>query len=208
MAAECLWRAVSVFQPVLININPKTTTADGTCGNTTATLRLNDGNSTSIAFTFVVVSNLFYIKLSPTVLHDDHSWWNPSAGGRLFPDGKQNWLADWLKRNRELGKSCRKCKTEVNVLDFVKHVFLKLKTQNCTLTVVSCLLNRKIQVQMYQNFIWKRWMLHCSTIWMVLVSNGICLKASISFYPMYVSIKYFWLIFFFNAIPGYCYFYF
>ncbi|NWQ75049.1 LAMP2 protein, partial [Columbina picui] len=41
---------VSKDKPVLININPKTTSADGTCGNTTATLRLNDGNSTLIAF--------------------------------------------------------------------------------------------------------------------------------------------------------------
>ena len=51
---------MSVFQPLLININPKTTSADGTCGNTTATLKLNDGNSTLIGFTFVVVSNFFY----------------------------------------------------------------------------------------------------------------------------------------------------
>lgn len=55
---------LSVFQPLLININPKTTSADGTCGNTTATLKLNDGNSTLISFTFVVVSNFFHFKLS------------------------------------------------------------------------------------------------------------------------------------------------
>ncbi|RMC08106.1 hypothetical protein DUI87_15137 [Hirundo rustica rustica] len=41
-------------KPVLININPKTTIADGACGNTTATLKLNDGNGTLIGFTFAV----------------------------------------------------------------------------------------------------------------------------------------------------------
>ncbi|NXJ74043.1 LAMP2 protein, partial [Trogon melanurus] len=41
---------VSQDKPLLININPKTTTADGTCGNRTATLKLNDGNSTLIGF--------------------------------------------------------------------------------------------------------------------------------------------------------------
>ncbi|XP_066194546.1 lysosome-associated membrane glycoprotein 2 isoform X1 [Sylvia atricapilla] len=45
---------VSQDKPLLININPKTTIADGACGNTTATLRLNDGNSTLIGFTFAV----------------------------------------------------------------------------------------------------------------------------------------------------------
>ncbi|NWU98351.1 LAMP2 protein, partial [Upupa epops] len=41
---------VSQDKPLLININPKTTVADGACGNTTATLKLNDGNSTLIGF--------------------------------------------------------------------------------------------------------------------------------------------------------------
>ncbi|XP_058280022.1 lysosome-associated membrane glycoprotein 2 isoform X2 [Hirundo rustica] len=45
---------VSRDKPVLININPKTTIADGACGNTTATLKLNDGNGTLIGFTFAV----------------------------------------------------------------------------------------------------------------------------------------------------------
>ncbi|XP_069723755.1 lysosome-associated membrane glycoprotein 2 isoform X1 [Phaenicophaeus curvirostris] len=45
---------ISQDKPRLININPKTTHADGACGNTTATLKLNDRNSTLIAFTFVV----------------------------------------------------------------------------------------------------------------------------------------------------------
>ncbi|KFP00725.1 Lysosome-associated membrane glycoprotein 2, partial [Calypte anna] len=55
---------VSQDKPHLININPKTTSADGTCGNTTATLKLNDGNSTLIAFMFAVVSDFFCFKLS------------------------------------------------------------------------------------------------------------------------------------------------
>ncbi|NXD64214.1 LAMP2 protein, partial [Eolophus roseicapillus] len=41
---------VSQDKPLLININPKTTSANGACGNTTATLKLNDGNSTLIGF--------------------------------------------------------------------------------------------------------------------------------------------------------------
>lgn len=41
----------------------------------------------------------------------------------------------------------------VNVLAFVKHVSLKLQMQNYTLTLGSCFLNRKIQVQVYKNFI-------------------------------------------------------
>ncbi|XP_074771742.1 lysosome-associated membrane glycoprotein 2 isoform X4 [Athene noctua] len=57
---------VSQDKPLLINVNPKTTSADGTCGNTTATLKLNDGNSTLISFTFVKNSSAsiqkFYLK--------------------------------------------------------------------------------------------------------------------------------------------------
>ncbi|XP_074771739.1 lysosome-associated membrane glycoprotein 2 isoform X2 [Athene noctua] len=58
---------VSQDKPLLINVNPKTTSADGTCGNTTATLKLNDGNSTLISFTFVVKNSSasiqkFYLK--------------------------------------------------------------------------------------------------------------------------------------------------
>ncbi|XP_017670615.1 PREDICTED: lysosome-associated membrane glycoprotein 2 isoform X1 [Lepidothrix coronata] len=58
---------VSQDKPLLININPKTTIADGACGNTTATLKLNDGNSTLISFTFVVKNTSasvqkFYLK--------------------------------------------------------------------------------------------------------------------------------------------------
>lgn len=65
---------MSVFQPLLININPKTTVAGGACGNTTATLKLNDGNSTLIAFTFIVVSNLFYFKLGFHL--SGIAWWS------------------------------------------------------------------------------------------------------------------------------------
>ncbi|XP_010129629.1 PREDICTED: lysosome-associated membrane glycoprotein 2 [Buceros rhinoceros silvestris] len=58
---------VSQDKPLLININPKTTVAGGACGNTTATLKLNDGNSTLIAFTFIVKNTSageqkFYLK--------------------------------------------------------------------------------------------------------------------------------------------------
>uniref|UniRef100_A0A8C5U8C5 Lysosomal associated membrane protein 2 n=1 Tax=Malurus cyaneus samueli TaxID=2593467 RepID=A0A8C5U8C5_9PASS len=58
---------VSQDKPHLININPKTTVADGVCGNTTATLKLNDGNSTLIGFTFAVKNTSasvqkFYLK--------------------------------------------------------------------------------------------------------------------------------------------------
>ncbi|KAM8997660.1 lysosome-associated membrane glycoprotein 2 isoform 2-T2 [Ara ararauna] len=58
---------VSRDKPLLINVNPKTTSADGACGNTTATLKLNDGNSTLIGFTFVVknvskTAQKFYLK--------------------------------------------------------------------------------------------------------------------------------------------------
>uniref|UniRef100_A0A8B9PJC8 Lysosome-associated membrane glycoprotein 2 n=1 Tax=Apteryx owenii TaxID=8824 RepID=A0A8B9PJC8_APTOW len=55
LASVGLQLNVSRDKPLLININPKTTSADGTCGNTAATLRLNDGNSRFIDFTFVVL---------------------------------------------------------------------------------------------------------------------------------------------------------
>ncbi|XP_030354543.1 lysosome-associated membrane glycoprotein 2 isoform X2 [Strigops habroptila] len=58
---------VSQDKPLLVNINPKTTSADGACGNTTAILKLNDRNSTLIGFTFVVknvstTAQKFYLK--------------------------------------------------------------------------------------------------------------------------------------------------
>lgn len=79
----------------------------------------------------------------------------------------------------------------VNVIGFGKHVLLKLKMQIGTLTFGSCLLNR-MQVQVYENFIWKRWMLHYSTTWMVLVRNNTCFKASVSFNSMSIFIISFW----------------
>ncbi|XP_021261693.1 lysosome-associated membrane glycoprotein 2 isoform X1 [Numida meleagris] len=55
---------VSRDKHLLINIDPKTTRADGTCGNTSATLKLNDGNKTLIDFTFIVNASVqkFYLK--------------------------------------------------------------------------------------------------------------------------------------------------
>ncbi|XP_008947049.1 PREDICTED: lysosome-associated membrane glycoprotein 2 [Merops nubicus] len=58
---------VTQDKPRLININPRTTTVDGTCGNTRATLKFNDGNSTLIGFTFVVkntssAAQKYYLK--------------------------------------------------------------------------------------------------------------------------------------------------
>ncbi|NXI25593.1 LAMP2 protein, partial [Sterrhoptilus dennistouni] len=50
LASVGLQLNVSQDKPLLININPKTTVADGACGNMTATLKLNDGNSTLIGF--------------------------------------------------------------------------------------------------------------------------------------------------------------
>ncbi|XP_077681767.1 lysosome-associated membrane glycoprotein 2 isoform X1 [Eretmochelys imbricata] len=58
---------VSQEKPVLVNINPKTTYVTGSCGNTSATLRLNDSNSRFIDFTFAVKNTSantqrFYLK--------------------------------------------------------------------------------------------------------------------------------------------------
>ncbi|XP_034636389.1 lysosome-associated membrane glycoprotein 2 isoform X1 [Trachemys scripta elegans] len=54
-------------EPVLININPKTTNVSGSCGNTSAILRLSDSNRTFIDFTFAVKNTSantqrFYLK--------------------------------------------------------------------------------------------------------------------------------------------------
>ncbi|NXA37013.1 LAMP2 protein, partial [Eudromia elegans] len=54
LASVGLQLNVSQDKPILININPKTTSVHGTCGNTSATLRLNDGNISFIDFVFVV----------------------------------------------------------------------------------------------------------------------------------------------------------
>ncbi|XP_067404281.1 lysosome-associated membrane glycoprotein 2 isoform X2 [Emydura macquarii macquarii] len=58
---------VSQEKPVLININPNTTHVTGSCGNTSAILRLNDSNRRFIDFTFAVKSTSantprFYLK--------------------------------------------------------------------------------------------------------------------------------------------------
>ncbi|KAK2545236.1 lysosome-associated membrane glycoprotein 2 isoform X3 [Columba livia] len=103
---------VSKDKPVLININPKTTTADGTCGNTTATLRLNDGNSTSIAFTFVVKNTSanvpkFYLKEVNVTLFNH-------LNGSVISNADNNNFSKW---DTFLGSSymCRKEQTlEIN----------------------------------------------------------------------------------------------
>ncbi|OPJ89735.1 lysosome-associated membrane glycoprotein 2 isoform X1 [Patagioenas fasciata] len=103
---------VSKDKPVLININPKTTSADGTCGNTTATLRLNDGNSTLIAFTFVVKNTSvsvpkFYLKeVNVTLLNH--------LNGSVISNADNNNFSKW---DTFLGSSymCRKEQTlEIN----------------------------------------------------------------------------------------------
>ncbi|XP_074864059.1 lysosome-associated membrane glycoprotein 2 isoform X1 [Carettochelys insculpta] len=58
---------VSREKSVLININPKTTVVTGSCGNTSATLQLNDSSSKFIDFTFAVKNTSantqrFYLK--------------------------------------------------------------------------------------------------------------------------------------------------
>ncbi|XP_074963238.1 lysosome-associated membrane glycoprotein 2 isoform X2 [Phalacrocorax aristotelis] len=103
---------VSQDKPVLININPKTTVADGTCGNTTAILRLNDGNSTLIGFTFVVKNasasvQKFYLKeVNVTLLN--------SLNGSVISNADNNNFSKW---DAFLGSSymCRKEQTlEIN----------------------------------------------------------------------------------------------
>lgn len=65
-----------------------------------------------------------------------------SGTGQLSASGQ---IENWVKvvENVKL----------INVLAFEKHMFLKLQMQNCTLTLGSCFLNRKMQVQVYRNFI-------------------------------------------------------
>ncbi|XP_071614310.1 lysosome-associated membrane glycoprotein 2 isoform X2 [Heliangelus exortis] len=103
---------VSQDKPHLININPKTTSADGTCGNTTATLKLNDGNSTLIAFMFAVKNESasvqkFYLKeVNVTLLN--------SLNGSVIVSGNNNNFSQW---DALLGNSymCRNEQTlEVN----------------------------------------------------------------------------------------------
>ncbi|KFZ49103.1 Lysosome-associated membrane glycoprotein 2, partial [Podiceps cristatus] len=103
---------VSQDKPLLININPKTTSADGTCGNTTATLKLNDGNSTLIGFTFVVKNastrvQKFYLKeVNVTLLN--------RLNGSVISNADNNNFSKW---DTFLGSSymCRKEQTlEIN----------------------------------------------------------------------------------------------
>ncbi|XP_064374259.1 lysosome-associated membrane glycoprotein 2 isoform X3 [Dromaius novaehollandiae] len=103
---------VSQDKPLLININPKTTSADGTCGNTAATLRLNDGNSRFIDFTFVVKNasanvRRFYLKeVNVTLLNH--------INGSVILSADNNNFSKW---DASLGSSymCRKEQTlEIN----------------------------------------------------------------------------------------------
>ncbi|XP_068008218.1 lysosome-associated membrane glycoprotein 2 isoform X1 [Melanerpes formicivorus] len=103
---------VSQDKPLLININPKTTVADGACGNTTATLKLNDENSTLIGFTFVVKNasgggQKFYLKeVNVTLLNH--------LNGSVISHADNNNFSKW---DAFLGSSymCRKEQTlEIN----------------------------------------------------------------------------------------------
>ncbi|XP_074738396.1 lysosome-associated membrane glycoprotein 2 isoform X1 [Strix uralensis] len=103
---------VSQDKPLLINVNPKTTSADGACGNTTATLKLNDGNSTLISFTFVVKNasasiQKFYLKeVNVTLLN--------RLNGSVISNADNNNFSKW---DAFLGSSymCRKEQTlEIN----------------------------------------------------------------------------------------------
>ncbi|XP_051486476.1 lysosome-associated membrane glycoprotein 2 isoform X3 [Apus apus] len=111
---------VSQDKPHLINIDPKTTSADGACGNTTATLKLNDGNSTLVAFTFVVKNESatiqkFYLKeVNVTLLNH--------LNGSVISSADNNNFSQW---DTFLGSSymCRKEQTlEINE-DLQIHTF-------------------------------------------------------------------------------------
>ncbi|XP_067160362.1 lysosome-associated membrane glycoprotein 2 isoform X2 [Apteryx mantelli] len=112
LASVGLQLNVSRDKPLLININPKTTSADGTCGNTAATLRLNDGNSRFIDFTFVVKNasanvRRFYLKeVNVTLLNH--------VNGSVILSADNNNFSKW---DASLGSSymCRKEQTlEIN----------------------------------------------------------------------------------------------
>ncbi|NXL83777.1 LAMP2 protein, partial [Alectura lathami] len=100
---------ISQDKPLLINIDPKTTSADGTCGNTSATLKLNDGNSTLIDFTFIVNTSAsvrkFYLKeVNVTLLNH--------RNGSVILNADNNNFSKW---DASLGNSymCRKEQTLV-----------------------------------------------------------------------------------------------
>ncbi|NXK52137.1 LAMP2 protein, partial [Chauna torquata] len=110
---------VSQDKPLLININPKTTSADGTCGNTSATLKLNDGNRTLLDFTFIVNASAsvrkFYLKeVNVTLLNH--------LNGSVILNADNNNFSKW---DAFLGNSymCRKEQTlEINE-DLQVHTF-------------------------------------------------------------------------------------
>ncbi|XP_040428328.1 lysosome-associated membrane glycoprotein 2 isoform X3 [Cygnus olor] len=110
---------VSQDKPLLININPKTTSADGTCGNTSATLKLNDGNSTLIDFTFIVNASAsvrkFYLKeVNVTLLNH--------LNGSVILNADNNNFSKW---DAFLGNSymCRKEQTLQINEDLQVHTF-------------------------------------------------------------------------------------
>ncbi|NXJ05493.1 LAMP2 protein, partial [Odontophorus gujanensis] len=110
---------ISRDKPLLINIDPKTTHADGTCGNTSATLKLNDGNSTLIDFMFVVNASAsvqkFYLKEVNITLVNHQN-------GSVILSADNNNLSQWVA---SLGNSymCRKEQTlEINE-DLQVHTF-------------------------------------------------------------------------------------
>ncbi|XP_015716213.1 lysosome-associated membrane glycoprotein 2 isoform X1 [Coturnix japonica] len=110
---------ISQDKPLLINIDPKTTHADGTCGNTSATLKLNDGNRTLIDFTFIVNASTsvqkFYLKeVNVTLLNH--------LNGSVILSADNNNFSKW---DASLGNSymCRKEQTlEINE-DLQVHTF-------------------------------------------------------------------------------------
>ncbi|NP_001384685.1 lysosome-associated membrane glycoprotein 2 precursor [Gallus gallus] len=102
---------ISQDKPLLLNIDPKTTHADGTCGNASATLKLNDGNRTLIDFTFIVNASAsvqkFYLReVNVTLLNYQN--------GSVILSADNNNLSKW---DASLGNSymCRKEQTlEIN----------------------------------------------------------------------------------------------
>ena len=102
---------ISQDKPLLINIDPKITHADGICGNTSATLKLNDGNRTLIDFTFIVNASAsvqkFYLReVNVTLLNYQN--------GSVILSADNNNLSKW---DASLGNSymCRKEQTlEIN----------------------------------------------------------------------------------------------
>ncbi|XP_014462664.1 lysosome-associated membrane glycoprotein 2 isoform X1 [Alligator mississippiensis] len=93
-------------KPSVININPKTTHVTGSCGNTSATLKLNDSNSRFIDFVFVVkntsantqrfylkeVNIMLFVSTNGSVLHAENhnlSKWDTSLGSSYMCQKEQ-----------------------------------------------------------------------------------------------------------------------